>query len=115
MLPYKRSERVADLLRQEISNIILRRMKDPRIEFVTVTDVGLTKDLKFARVFVSVLDKDVTQRTLQILNGASHFIRHEVAKKVRMKFIPQIEFFEDKSLDYGEKIDRLLEQVKEES
>ncbi len=112
MLPYKRSERVADLLRQEISEIIFRQIKDPRIGFITVTGVDVTKDLKFAKVFISVLKKDETEQIINILNRAVHYIRGEVAKRIRIKFIPQIEFFEDRSLDYGEKIDTLLEQIK---
>ncbi|MFN3395284.1 MAG: 30S ribosome-binding factor RbfA [Thermodesulfovibrionales bacterium] len=115
MLPYKRSQRVSDLLREEIAEIIMRRLKDPRLGFVTVTGVDITEDLKIAKVFVSVLKEEEKEATLDILNSAKSFIRSEVAKRVRMKTIPAIEFRLDESIEYGAKIDRLLKEIKERS
>jgi ribosome-binding factor A len=115
MLPYKRSQRVSDLLRQEIADIIMRKVKDPRIGFVTVTGVDLTDDLKIARVFISCLKEDEREPTLDILNSAKSFIRSEVGKRIRMKVLPSIEFRIDESLGYGDKIDRLLREIKEKS
>lgn len=114
MHPYKRSQRVGDLLREEISEIIMNRLKDPRIGFITVTGATMTEDLKIARVYISVLKREDTQKTLDILNGAAGFIRRETARNVKLKFIPQLEFYEDTSIAYGEKIDSLLKQVKGE-
>ena len=115
MLPYKRSQRVSDLLRQEIADIIMRKVKDPRIGFVTVTGVDLTDDLKIARVFVSCLKEEEKEVTLDILNAAKSFIRSEVGKRIRMKVLPSIEFRIDESLGYGDKIDKLLREIKEKS
>ncbi|MFN3480453.1 MAG: 30S ribosome-binding factor RbfA [Thermodesulfovibrionales bacterium] len=115
MLPYKRSQRVSDLLREEIAEIIMRRLKDPRLGFVTVTGVDITEDLKIAKVFISVLKEEEKEATLDILNSAKSFIRSEVAKRVRMKTIPSIEFRLDESIEYGAKIDRLLKEIKERS
>jgi ribosome-binding factor A len=115
MLPYKRSQRVSDLLREEIADIIMRRLKDPRLGFVTVTGVDITEDLKIARVFVSVLKEEERETTLDILNSAKSFIRSEVAKRVRMKTIPSIIFMIDESIEYGARIDRLLKEIKEHS
>ena len=115
MLPYKRSQRVSDLLRQEIADIIMRKVKDPRIGFVTVTGVDLTDDLKIARVFVSCLKEEEKGVTLDILNAAKSFIRSEVGKRIRMKVLPSIEFRIDESLGYGDRIDRLLREIKEKS
>jgi len=115
MLPYKRSQRVGDLLRQEIADIIMRKVKDPRIGFVTVTGVDLTDDLKIARVFISCLDDKEKEVTLEILNSAKNFIRSEVGKRVRIKVLPSVEFRIDESLGYGDKIDRLLREIKEKS
>lgn len=112
MLPYKRSQRVSDLLREEIAEIIMRRLKDPRLGFVTVTGVDITEDLKIARVFVSVLKEEEKEATLDILNSAKSFIRSEVAKRVRMKTIPAIEFRIDESIEYGARIDKLLKEIK---
>jgi len=115
MLPYKRSQRVADLLRQEVADIIMRRLKDPRIGFVTVTGVDLTDDLKIARVYVSCLKEGEKETTLEILNSAKSFVRTEVGKRIRMKVLPSIEFKIDESLGYGDRIDRLLKDIKEKS
>lgn len=113
MLPYKRSQRVGDLLRQEIAEIIMNKVKDPRIGFVTVTGVDITEDLKIAKVFISILKEEERETTLQILNSAKSFIRSEVSKRVRMKFIPTIEFRLDESIKYGDRIERLLRELRE--
>ena len=113
MLPYKRSQRVSDLIREEIAEIIMYKLKDPRIGFVTVTGVDLSPDLKNARVFVSILKEDERDLTLEILNAAKTFIRSILAKRLKMKFIPVVEFKIDSSIEYGYKIDRLLKEIKE--
>jgi len=114
MHPYKRSARVNDLLREEVALIIMRKIKDPRLGFVTVTGVKVTDDLKLARIYISVLKKEEIESTLKILNGAGKFIRSELARVIKMKTIPQLEFFYDSSGDYGERIDTLLKQIREE-
>lgn len=113
MLPYKRSQRVSDLLREEIAEIIMRRVKDPRLGFVTVTGVDITEDLKIARVYISVLNDEERDTAIDILNSARSFIRSEVSKRVRMKTIPTIEFRIDESIEYGARIDRLLKEIAE--
>ncbi|RMG01776.1 MAG: 30S ribosome-binding factor RbfA [Nitrospirae bacterium] len=114
MLPYKRSKRVGDQLRREVADIIMRRLKDPRIGFLTVTAVKVTDDLREARVYVTVLKKEETQDVLDALNSARGFIRGEVKKRLRMKIIPEFSFYEDDSVAYGEKIDHLLKSIKSE-
>ncbi|MBF0320427.1 MAG: 30S ribosome-binding factor RbfA [Nitrospirae bacterium] len=111
MLPYKRAQRVGGLLRQEISEIVLGRIKDPRLGFTTITGLKLSDDLKTAHVFVSVLKKDELPKTLKILNAAAGFIRHEAAKNVKLRQIPSLVFEEDKSIEYGSKIDNLLKNI----
>lgn len=113
MLPYKRSQRVGDLLRQEIADIIMRKIKDPRLGFVTVTGVEITDDLKIAKVFISILKEEEKETTLNILNSAKKFVRSEVAKRIRMKTIPSIEFRMDESIEYGDRIEKLLRDIKE--
>ncbi|MEW6162105.1 MAG: 30S ribosome-binding factor RbfA [Nitrospirota bacterium] len=113
MLPFKRSQRVRDLLREEIADIVIHRLKDPRIGFITVTEVDVTDDIKIARVYVSILKDEERKTTLEILNSAKSFIRSELSKRLRMKFIPSIEFRLDTSAEYGSRIDRLLKEIKE--
>lgn len=113
MLPYKRSQRVSDLLREEIADIIMYKLKDPRIGFITVTGVDVTSDLKMATVYVSVLKEEEKQPTLDILQTARSFIRAELSKRLRMKFIPTVDFKLDASIEYGNKIDKLLKEIGE--
>lgn len=115
MLPYKRSQRVSDLVREEIADIVIYRLKDPRIGFITITGVDVTDDIKIARVYVSVLKDEDKKNTLDILNIAKSFIRSELSKRLRMKSIPGIEFRLDTSIEYGDKIDKLLKKIEEES
>ncbi|MEW6001741.1 MAG: 30S ribosome-binding factor RbfA [Nitrospirota bacterium] len=111
MLPYKRSQRVSDLLRKEISDIVIRRLKDPRIGFLTITGVDVTDDIKIAKVYVSILKDEDKKTTLEILNSAKSFIRSELSKRLRMKSIPTIEFKLDTSIEYGSRIEKLLKQI----
>ncbi|HYA12040.1 MAG TPA: 30S ribosome-binding factor RbfA [Thermodesulfovibrionales bacterium] len=111
MLPYKRSQRVSDLLRKEIADIIIYRLKDPRIGFITVTGVDVTDDIKIARVYVSIFQDEERKTTLEILNSAKSFIRCELSKRLRMKFIPSIEFRLDTSIEYGSRIEKLLKEI----
>ncbi|HKZ57337.1 MAG TPA: 30S ribosome-binding factor RbfA [Thermodesulfovibrionales bacterium] len=113
MLPYKRSQRVSDLLRKEIADIIMYKLKDPRIGFITVTGVDVTDDIKIARIYVSILKDEERKTTIEILNSAKSFIRSELSKRLRMKFIPSIEFRLDTSIEYGNKIERLLKEAGE--
>jgi len=115
MLPYKRSKRVADLLREEIADIIMYKLKDPRIGFVTVTGTDVKDDLKTAVVYISVLKEEEQKTTLEILNSAKSFIRSELSKRLRMKFIPSVEFRVDSSIEYGGKIDKLLDDIRRKS
>jgi len=114
MLPYKRSQRVSDLLRKEIADIIVHRLKDPRIGFITVTGVDVTDDIKMARVYVSVFQAEERKTTLEILNSAKSFIRSELSRRLRMKFIPIIEFRLDTSIEYGNRIESLLKDIEGE-
>jgi ribosome-binding factor A len=114
MLPYKRSQRVSDLIREEVADIIMYRLKDPRVGFVTVTGVDMTPDMKNARVYVSVLREEERELTLEILNSSKSFIRSLLSKRLRMKFIPVVEFRFDTSIEYGYKIDKLLKEIKDQ-
>jgi ribosome-binding factor A len=113
MLPYKRSQRVGDLFRKEIADIIIYRLKDPRIGFITVTGVDVTDDIKLARVYVSIFKEGERKTTLEVLNSAKSFVRSELSKRLRMKFIPSIEFRLDTSIEYGNKIEELLKEIEE--
>ena len=110
---YKRSERVSDQIKEEIADILMRKIKDPRIGFVTVTDVELADDLRNAKVFVSVLGAE-RSATLKGLESASEFIRSELGRRLRLKFIPELLFRYDDSAERGAHIMELLNEVDKE-
>jgi ribosome-binding factor A len=114
MLPYKRSQRVSDLIREEIADIIMNKVKDPRLGFVTVTGAKITEDLKIATIYLSILKEEEKEKTLEMLNSAKGFIRAELAKRLKMKFIPSLTFRIDESLEYGVRIEKLLREIKKE-
>ena len=110
-----RIEKLQELIKQEMSKSILQDIKDPRIGFVTVTDVKLSKDLSVAKIFVSIMGSDEQIKdTLEGLKSALGFLRHEIAKKVRMKYTPEIYFALDTSQNYSEHIQKLLLEIEKE-
>lgn len=115
MLRYKRSVRVGDLIREEIADILMHKVKDPRIGFVTVTGVKLSDDLRHARVFLSIYKDEEKEITLKAIEVAKGFIRRELGKRMRLKFVPELVFRLDKSIEYGNKIERLLKDIEKGS
>ncbi|MCZ8535653.1 MAG: 30S ribosome-binding factor RbfA [Mesobacillus sp.] len=107
-----RSNRVAEQMKKELGEIIARRLKDPRIGFVTVTDVEVTGDLQQATVYITVLGDDrKRQETLKGLAKAKGFIRTEIGQRIRLRKTPELMFEFDESSAYGNKIDTLLRQI----
>jgi ribosome-binding factor A len=107
-----RANRVGEQMKKELGDIISRKIKDPRIGFVTVTDVEVTGDLQQAKVFISVLgDEEQRENTLKGLAKAKGFIRTEIGQRIRLRKTPEITFEFDESVDYGNKIENLLHQL----
>ena len=107
-----RVRKIQEFIKQEVSNIILRELKDPRIGFITVTDARITGDLREATVYVSLFGSDAEKAdTLKALKSANGYIRSEVGKRLGIRYSPKIEFKEDTSLDYGMKIDKILRDI----
>lgn len=89
-------------------------MKDRRIGFVTVTGVQLSPDLRHARIFISFMGTEAEKKeSLNALNHAVGWIRHELGQRIRTKFLPDIVFLTDTSQDYGERIDKLIDRIHE--
>jgi ribosome-binding factor A len=110
-----RANRVAEQMKKELGDIIGNKVKDPRIGFVTVTDVEVTGDLQQATIFISVLGKEWEKKdTLNGLNKAKGYIRTEIGQRIRLRITPEIKFEFDESVAYGNRIDSLLRQVKDE-
>ena len=112
-MEYKRSERVACDLKVQLSNIILKEIKDPLIGFITITDVIISDDLKVAKIFFSVLgDKTDKERSYKGLLRAKKFLRRELSSRMRLKSIPELRFFIDDTLEKVSKIEELLKRAK---
>ncbi|MDP4083077.1 MAG: 30S ribosome-binding factor RbfA [Bacillota bacterium] len=110
-----RANRVGEQMKKELGDIIGRKIKDPRIGFVTVTDVQVTGDLQQAKVFISVLgDDEQKENTLKGLAKAKGFIRTEIGHRIRLRKTPEIIFEFDESVDYGNRIESLLHQLHSE-
>jgi ribosome-binding factor A len=107
-----RANRVGEQMKKELSDIIGRKIKDPRIGFVTVTDVQVTGDLQQAKVFISVLgDEEQKENTLKGLAKAKGFIRTEIGHRIRLRKTPEIQFEWDDAMEYGNRINSLLHQL----
>jgi ribosome-binding factor A len=107
-----RSNRVGEQMKKELSDIIGRKIKDPRVGFVTVTDVQVTGDLQQAKVFISVLgDDEKRQDTLIGLAKAKGFIRSEIGRRIRLRKTPELFFEFDESIDYGNRIESLIHEL----
>lgn len=110
-----RANRVAEQMKKEMSDIISRRLKDPRVGFVTVTDVEVTGDLQQAKVFITVLgDEDTKAETLKALEKAKGFIRSEIGSRIRLRKTPEIFFEFDESIEYGNRIEKIIAELKKE-
>ncbi len=111
----QRIERVQKLLRSEVSSILLRKLKDPRVGIVTITEVDVSPDLKTARVFFSVLKEDESEEeALAGLKSAAGFIRSELMRVLHLRPMPMLEFELDASLARGARTLDLLDQVRHE-
>jgi ribosome-binding factor A len=113
----RRSDRVADLIKEEIASMLLRgEIKDPRVGFVTITGVKLTEDLKSAKVFFSSIESSGEGSVENIKRGlmsAVPYIRRALAKRLRLRHIPEVSFEFDRSLEYAARIEEVLKKIKE--
>ncbi len=109
-----RYEKVASEIQKEVSIIIHDELKDPRLGFVTIVRVELTPDLRYAEIFFSVLGKEEEyKKTKKALDSALGFIRRLIAKRIGLRFVPELMFKEDKSQEYSVRIQQVLDEVSE--
>jgi ribosome-binding factor A len=113
----RRTERVSDLLRVELDSLLRREAKDPRLDTIwSITDVEVSRDLRHAKVFVSVLAQDEeADSTLAGMNAARNFLRRELSQRLNtMHHVPEISFKRDTSIERGAKMGALLDQLARE-
>src|SRR5690625_1038460 len=111
-----RANRVAEQIKKEIGEILTQKIKDPRIGFVTITDVEVTGDLQQAKIYISVLgDEDKKEETLVGLAKANGFIRSEIGQRIRLRKTPEISFHFDEAHEYGSRIEAILRDLNDSS
>lgn len=110
-----KQERVAGIIRKEISELIQFNLKDPQIGFVTITDVALTADLSIAKVYVTFLGKDARNEAgIKALNRSKGYLRSELAKRLSIRKCPELIFLHDDALEKGNRIEKILFNINQE-
>jgi ribosome-binding factor A len=110
----RRQIQVADEIREIMSVLLQRELKDPRIGFVTITEVDVTSDFKYAKIFVSVMGTPEEKRdTMTALTSSRGFVRRELASRMTIRFVPEITFKLDQSIEHSDNINRLLNELRQ--
>lgn len=108
-----RVDRVEHLVKEEISDILLHKVNDVDLGFITVTNVRMSPDLRVASIYLSVFEKEKREIVLERVKDRTGFIRTELAHRIRIRFVPELRFFIDDTLDYVEKIEGLIKKIHE--
>lgn len=114
MKQYARSDRVADVLKKEVCEMLFKEVKDPHLGFITITGVEVSRDLKLAKIFYTILGQpEQVDESTRALRRITPFIRKQLGRKLHMRSIPDLLFRYDHSLEYGTKIDHILDSLRE--
>ena len=114
---YSRTRRVGEQIQREIAQLVQQEIKDPRIGLVTISAVKLSSDMSHANIFFTVLDggdsseSHPVEETLKVLEGAAGFLRHELAKRMKLRIVPHIHFKYDESISYGNDLSALINKA----
>jgi ribosome-binding factor A len=112
-MPSHRVDKVEHLIKEEISLIFLYKMQDPALSLLTITNVKVSPDLKSAKIYLSVFEKEKRTIVLEKVKSSTGYIRSELAHRVRIKFVPELNFYIDDTIDYVEKIEGLIKKIHE--
>ena len=116
MKPFARSDRVSGQIKKVLSDILLKKIKDPRLESATITSVKMSRDLKFARVyFVTSGGKESMEAAIEGFKSALGYVKRKLAAQLGLRYMPELRFFYDDSFDYGSHIDKIIKAVKSEN
>lgn len=116
MTGFSRAERVGGQIQKVISELLLKDIKDPRLEMTTITDVKMSKDLKIARVyFTKTGGKTNADEALKGFKSAAGFLKRSLSSELALRYMPELTFFYDESYDYGERIENVLKSIKMDS
>jgi ribosome-binding factor A len=108
---FSRSQRMAEQLRRELAEIIHDEIKDPRVGFVSFTEVRMSRDLSHAVIYCSVLDSEQLKESIDILNSAAGFIRKSIGRRIRARIVPTLKFVADESVIRGAAMDELISEA----
>lgn len=112
----RRPQQVGEAIQRELSDLLLRELKDPRLGFVTIMDADVSPDLKHARIFVSILGSDEEQQaSMAALDSARGWLRRELGQRLSLRYIPELQFRADKTEETADRINRLLNEVNREA
>ncbi len=110
---FSRSRRVGEQIQRELSELLRREIRDPRAALATVMAVEVSRDLAYAKVFVSSMDPEVDhEELLAVLNRAAGFFRHEIGKGMKIRVVPQLRFYFDTSVEYGAHMDAVIAEAR---
>jgi ribosome-binding factor A len=110
-----RQRKVASLIQETLGSIFLEKIRDPELGLVTITDVKVTPDLKIAKIYISVYQKDKREYALEHIESMKGVLRSELAHRVNLRSTPELKFFIDDTYDYIEKIDKIFENIKNDN
>ncbi len=111
----RRTERINNLLREELSELLKRELEDPRLRcFITITEVRTSKDLSHAKVYVSLLDREREEDIMKALTGAESFLRRELGEKLHLRRIPRLEFEIDRTIERAVRLTSIIERASKE-
>ena len=115
MKPYSRSDRVAGLVKQKIAELLRMEISDPRLAMATITGVKMSKDLRLAKIYYSLSGGETTrQAAAEGFKQARGYLKRELAQRLELRYMPDLAFFYDESIDYGARIEQLLKEVKKQ-
>ncbi len=108
-----RLDKIASLIKEEISLIFLHKIQDPKLSILTITNVKVSPDVRQAKVYFSVYNKEKREEVLEKINEIKGFIRSQLAGRIQLRFVPELVFFIDDTLDYVEKMEGLFKKIHE--
>lgn len=113
-MSYDRTDRISEQVKKELSYIIKNELKDPRLsDIITVINVNVTRDLRYAKAYISVMgDDEAKESSLKALKSASGFIRHEIGNRIKLRYTPEFIFELDSSIEHGFHISKILSDIK---
>jgi len=113
---FERTDRIASEMMREVEQIIREEVRDPRTDCLfSITHAEVTRDLRYAKIYVSVLEEEKRQPMMKALKSAAGFIRHAVGQRIQMRYTPELIFYLDTSIEYGVHIAEILNQVNKET